>query len=1589
MAGGIQRGESRSGIGGIVRLSNDVTGALISAPFHGDCFFYSTTTHNRLRERRGRGDTTLYSGFRALAIDSELIIRYKFQGGTPAPVEAVGTTGNITFQIDTGKIITVPVLVSGFGPNFNVDKDDKPYASLSARITGPIVYTGWPADEPTPSAPTKADKEVWEGTTKHVDPQGLLTGATRVTDVWGSFANTDAGEQAVIAAYIVAALPPILALPHDLKLRDVAMQRDAFDGGQVVEQWGLTNTKEDVEKPGTTYSKDTGANEIWGQVDIRKVQTTDTISWPSTPSDPADLKHGTVDKVQLNDSRWALTYHFVRNDSTDSITLPRTKTTSDPNDIGESATIALVTNSETPPSTPAAPIGQLIETSTEPVTKANGSYTGFWVHTFFYGPTTKLQEIQFSGNLIVDPSQINDADVIPVVSDTSTAPATPTPTNTDLKLVRRTSSRFQGTPEKWKHVFEFARNTAEDEREHTQRHADPDAFEESERIPVLHTSGSSAPSTPSPVNTTQLVGTDVERVCVPSGSFTGLWVWAFLFGPTTKKQEIEQDGELLNDIDDLDEVDTQTLTSTSSGSPAAPGARIVGMVLVSIRSRKVQNTPEKWRHTYLYGWRTSGGKLIAAQTFTDVDPAGLESKAGTAEIWSTGGAAPATPTLAGFVLNSVRDVETNNALYRLRIYSWSLSTTAQKRTLPKNTDHNDANNIADESVRAQLWDTSGSAPATPTDAPTLNVKLIGIDDVGIPETPGFKLRVWVYGPKDSADEQILPNYETVTDASALDSTAVRAYLDGDSVPSTPSGTVLRDTKVRPVTLALGVNRTLTVLIFGTRTHEQDRTFTKSRAIVEAGNIDREPEVCVVTSSSTPDFSAINPDSTNLSLYWTVSQQETNSGKWVHVGKFAPLTATERMTAQFERDDIDPASLEDEHTRVLYGSTTTPSAAPSVSGQVLSRTEVQRVGKVKYRFIYRYKFRTSADQLAAEKFSESVDASGIESEAVTAAVWLVSGGAPADPVTTDYTPDLNAALKLRGHDDHETLNPLYRFRIYRWSLTTVAEKIQRDATSTDTDPNGLQSKAQQAFVQAVGDVAKTFADATISLPADVEADDTVLEQLNDGFVKRTLRWATNSSKNLWERLKKKVTTDVGHVGQEAIIVKVLTTATPAADDTYNPDTTNLEFSTVEVIPISSTQFAHIYTFSPLSPKDRAVESFGQVVDDPVTLLVGDDQRRIIDANATTSAPAVSGRVCVRRLTHKIGRTLYQHDYWYDFRSVGDSLEAKQTRTRVDLSALGSEAVTADVWTVASGAPVAPTLSGFQLIDYEDREIENPLYRLRVYSWSLVTNSQKLTFAETKAIGDPLEVYQYEVTTIVSDTGSTVKALATAARDANKANAEFVKALVWRLTPDLVAQTLTFTGEDQKRHSYSGHTILDDFQGKPAAGFDVAAAFGVATSFVKVILPVPVSGGPGGATHGIIEPTYWRRKITYFKVRRRFITTTARQPEDFEFRAQAGTVNSGTFLGYPAHWVMFEVAEVLYNGTVNDNHLIVVDLCFKVDSLMHMIDKNLPSYGDHTVYNAGALLALSGYTNPDTTFSNNTGVYYMDWPAASSFASFSIL
>ena len=800
----------------------DLPGLGSGVKFYAKLYRWSSRLGGQTKQRRGRGGG-VYRTVRWFMSSGTIAATGKIQfgAGWPVPDAWKGQTGTIQIQVATGKTISYPVLVTEHTFSFDEKSEDTQTVALSMELTGTPTFSGWTGTQPAASDPTKADQAQWQGSVKTVDPKGLQTGATRLIDIWGTLTDSDSAEQTKLLAVITAAQPPLVTggvIPHDLKLRSSSFERDALDGGTITEVWGLTNTEDDVEMPGTVYDVDSVHSDtayIFGKVAIRVVQTDSTISWPSTPTQPADLKRGSVGKVQLNDSRWALTYNFVRNTTEDQIEVDGTTTRSDPDDLGETARITVVTNSSTPPSTPAAPVGLLVASETRPLTVANGSYTGYWVHTFDYGPTTRKQAIEFDGDYDVDANSttrgISNSEVIPRVNSSSTPPATPTPTDTNLKLVRRVTRRIQGTTEAWRHTFIFGRNTSEDVAEHTRRTIDPNDLGYTEVIPLLHTSPTSSPGTPSQDGTASvLVETEVQRVCVANSSFTGLWLWTFKFGTTTRLQEQEFQGVATLDpstIGGLENSET-IFDVTSSGTPPTTPTPGNDLKHLSTRSRRIAGTPERWLHIFEFGRNNSEDRLEISNTVTVIDPNDID-EGGSVGVVHTSATPPSTPSAPGGVLvkTRVRPLAVANGGFSglwLHVFEFGSLTDLNKLEYA-GVFKNDPRDLRDVETIVDIT-TSSTTPSTPTPSDA-DLKLVGVDRKRIQNTPEQWQHVFYFGRNDAEDEIETRGTFTISNADNLleDAaiTLVTSSATPPSDPGTPNAAVLDDIRTEPITVANG------------------------------------------------------------------------------------------------------------------------------------------------------------------------------------------------------------------------------------------------------------------------------------------------------------------------------------------------------------------------------------------------------------------------------------------------------------------------------------------------------------------------------------------------------------------------------------------------------------------------------------------------------------------------------------------------------------------------------------------------------------------------------------------------------------------
>lgn len=239
-----QRGKS-GGVSGIVSLDN-------GAVFPVKISRWKSSVEGQPRERRGPGGG-FFGSVRFVFGTGNILLT----GIVPPTSEASapGTWAQVNGVVKVawlaGKSISYPITVLSHGYDFLDRKQELPAVICAARITGSPTYNGW-STLPTNPSLTKSNQKLYDGTTKTIDPNSLQPAATRRTDIWGDFADSDNGNQQLLANVIAAAQPPLVGIgtpPITLKLRTATYLPDAVDGGTVNEVWGATSTLDDLLNP--------------------------------------------------------------------------------------------------------------------------------------------------------------------------------------------------------------------------------------------------------------------------------------------------------------------------------------------------------------------------------------------------------------------------------------------------------------------------------------------------------------------------------------------------------------------------------------------------------------------------------------------------------------------------------------------------------------------------------------------------------------------------------------------------------------------------------------------------------------------------------------------------------------------------------------------------------------------------------------------------------------------------------------------------------------------------------------------------------------------------------------------------------------------------------------------------------------------------------------------------------------------------------------------------------------------------------------------------------------------------------------------
>lgn len=396
---------------------------------------------------------------------------------------------------------------------------------------------------------------------------------------------------------------------------------------------------------------------------------------------------------------------------------------------------------------------------------------------------------------------------------------------------------------------------------------------------------------------------------------------------------------------DVDNKSSAAALNTQPGSPGVLNTELVSVSTLKLNDLNTRFVCEfgKWNE---YNAITKGG------TFANTDPLTIADTGQSVVIFNTGDAVPAFPTPPSGQQVVTYKIDNISSFQETLTTQYGKRTTMQEKTFPRINTGTDPNNIYARADRAQFWAVGTSPPALPIDLPTGNVKLIGFDD--IPDTPtigsvpGQNIRIWTYGPADSADEKILPNTQTTSDSNALASTGMRACLDGSSNPSTivdafGNTLVTRTTRAVPITIGLGINRILYVTEYGLRDTKADITDPESEIIADPLAIDSSAKTTEVFPTGSPPS---NPAAPLPEVQITAQRMEVlNTIESKRTTTFEPLTSELKRGLEKWQTSLDLNNIENKAVRFKFwlSNTSQPSAPddpPTNDVKVLSQETIE-------------------------------------------------------------------------------------------------------------------------------------------------------------------------------------------------------------------------------------------------------------------------------------------------------------------------------------------------------------------------------------------------------------------------------------------------------------------------------------------------------------------------------------------------------------------------------------------------------------------------------------------------------------------------
>ncbi len=251
----------------------------------------------------------------------------------PNPTQLNGATGTLVKTYDTGVTETVQIRVYKRGVSYS-QKDEENYdIKLTCQILDMPASAGWPGSQPTNTFSDPGDKKLWSGMRKVGDPNGIGVSAAERLRVWG-ITDSDAAEVTELESHFTDTTPYT-----GLKLLPLGMERASANVVYLNFMWGVADTKQQIEFPGTVFNDDSS--------DLEDTQTYALVQASATPTPPGSPRTGfklvnTATEQITNSGLYVHRFLYGRRTNQEAIEFDGSPQVLDSSNLGDRWTFTLV-----------------------------------------------------------------------------------------------------------------------------------------------------------------------------------------------------------------------------------------------------------------------------------------------------------------------------------------------------------------------------------------------------------------------------------------------------------------------------------------------------------------------------------------------------------------------------------------------------------------------------------------------------------------------------------------------------------------------------------------------------------------------------------------------------------------------------------------------------------------------------------------------------------------------------------------------------------------------------------------------------------------------------------------------------------------------------------------------------------------------------------------------------------------------------------------------------------------------------------------------------------------------------------------------